>query len=507
MGTPITDTPLQLNVVYAEFPDVNVTVAPLQQEPLKNHPVVGPAVNGKDPVLTSFGQSLSSLAGEILSAEAQNDPDLQIQLQKLQDPSSPLTALLLSPSLQDQFTEFLKSPSIQKQITTSVIAAIKSSGNADTGKNFVVHIPESGTLSAAVAAIDPHIFSDLFNYYGKLVWTSGSQLELTFSVPGFSASWTNVNGIFGADWNVGFDGELVVYLAIATDPRIPPQAQAVFNTSNTVASPGNFNAEATYLAAFVIDLVFRLAPFEALTELLGITNPPINVNLSAPDQSQQVPGISELTDSLLSLWLLFKQAYSLGFTELRPVIRGALPGATPGNTVELDLIHPVDGPPKLTVPKPSLAVLEPELAVAPPVVASAGQFTVSFISFPPSQSEQLIVQWTATSPFITESRVLWGPAGTGNTPPAASDYNLSGPLIPPSPDYGTFTFTTLATPGNPQLAPDTTYAFIAQDFDLPSLLSINNSFVMLGFPPVAHEQSAWTYFTTSPSDPMPLSQG
>lgn len=506
MGTPITDTPLQLNVVYAEFHDVNVSVEPLQQQSLKNHAVVGPAVNGKDPVLTSFGQDLSSLAGKILSAEAQTDPTLQTQLQNLADPASPLTALLASPSLQDQFAAFLNASKTQDHITTSVITAIKSSGQANTGKNFVVHIPTSGTLSAAVAAIEPRIFPDLFNYYGKLVWVSGSQLELTFSVPGFSASWTNVNGIFGADWNISFDGELVVYLAIATDPRIPPQAQAVFNTSNTKASPGNFNAGVAYLAGFIVDFVFTLIPFEGLAELLGVTNPPVNLNLAAPNQSQQVPGISALTDSLLSLWLLFKQAYSLGFTELRPVVTVALPEATPGNTVQLDLIHPLNGPPTLSLSgtKPSLGILEPELAVAPPVVAPAGQFTVSFLFFPPSQSEQLIVQWTDTWPFVQESSVLWGPAGAGNTPPAVADYNSSGPLVATYDNYGTYTFTTLATPGKPQLVPDTTYAFIAQDFDLPSLVLIGNSLIQIGIPPIAHEQSAWTFFTTSASDQIRL---
>jgi hypothetical protein len=477
MALEISSTPLQLNIRYAEYPDVIYDRAPATPAALVSHAVVGP---GRQ--LTDFGQGVSNLAGAFLAQEEANNAALRTQLQASGiDVADPLRPLGKLDTLPDLFTTQWKAA--HDQVVDAVEDAILSSGSALTAKDFTVNVPPAGTLSAAATRLERADFPELFPLQGR--WLAGSeQLTLTYAVPGFSGSFTNDTGDFSPTWNFTFDGAVVVKIAIATDPRERSHLSAAFLTSNTNATPGNVAAGLLETLGLLIDAVVAVATVGQVPEL-------IDVNNSLPDQSSPLSGIlKSFEDSLSSLWTLFAAAYELGFTELSPAVTAtALPDATPGHTAELLLTHPRTVPPVVTLTTAPALFVTPAIVVAPPGVLVNGEFTVSGRAFPPARATQLTVTWSDPTPFVRQSYIAWGTVDDDGRPPSNPD--VESRMRSGSYDGGNeFTTTT-------PLQPSTTYAFLVQDVDLPTAFAPS-------VPRVSTEQSAWAFIETAYTDQIDL---
>jgi hypothetical protein len=483
MALPIPDTPLQLNLRFPENPNlVDDVIAPGAQ--LTDHPVVG---TGN--ALTSFGVNLSRAAGLLLQEAAAGDPVLQQEITasgvNVNDPLGPLAQI---GSLSDAFASMWVAKQTQDLIVSQVETAIRNFPNAGSAHNFAVHVPQQGTLSAEVDSVSQTVFPALFNQNNRLIWPGGgAQLTLQYVVPGFAASFTIDQWIFTPSYNLTFDGELLVSFAIAADPRIPPHVAILLKAINIHVSGSNVAAAFLNGVSAFFDLLAETFTFEAWSP-----NWPV-IGGSVSDQSQAVPANKiPLLQQVQSLWLLFAQAYNLGFTVLEPLVTPVDPaGANPpgtvvaGNTVQLRLVRGQESPP-VTVPgqPQGFIIFQPQIDAFPAQVVAGGKFLITVSGFPANTATQLSIQWVSPSPFVAESRVAWGQSPDGSTPPDQSDLTISDAISRNR--YSPGVFTTPAT-----LLPNATYAFLVQDFDLATADA-----ALANIPQLAGEESAWEFQQT-----------
>jgi hypothetical protein len=427
----IQGTPLQINLRYAE--DSGAV--------LLDHALIG---NGS---LTTLGNLLGGLiSSQIVAA-----------LQTLVTPIDQL------------FGTFWSDPNTQSEVQSAVQAAVVSAKS--NAYNIVVSVPQSGTLRAQTGNVSPGLLGALPPGVPAI------QLTLSFQVPGFTANFsTTTGGIWGKwadpEYQLTFDGEIVISIAIAQDPRIPPVLAGTFWAHNLQGSASNFFAGWTGFWDTVWDF---------LTSQPGPNQP-------MGDQSQNVSGpLAPLLQGLLQIGPPLQQAFGYGFQLLGPVVTPtALPGATPGNTIELDLTHPVAVGPvisnALTGSGPSL--FQAQIGVTPLQLHAGDQLGVMGSFFPAAQSTQLVVSWTDTTlGTVIKSELSWGPTAAQNVPP-------TNPTVVEITRHGEYDGANTYAAKN--LNPSSWYAFQVRDFDVP------------GFDLIASERSTWKYLQTAASDQVQL---
>ncbi len=167
--------------------------------------------------------------GQILNA-FQNNVPVQNSLKDL------FKALFQSGALDDQFNALWQNQG--ETLATSKInaAVLEAEPNA---YNIQPNYPKTGALSASIElqVNAPGITQQ---------WpsgTQGSQLDLTFSLKGVSATFNTTTGFgtFGApEWKTTFDADLDVLIGVPTDPTIPLVGFLILTTYNTQSGPANF---------------------------------------------------------------------------------------------------------------------------------------------------------------------------------------------------------------------------------------------------------------------------
>ena len=404
----IQGTPLQFDLRFA------------QDGVLTDHPLIG--TNSLTPLGDAIGVVLGSSATSALQS--------------------------LEPPLDQQFAAFWQSS--QTQLSAAVQAALSQAGSV---YNFSFNMPQQGILSAAVdlptgTAVQPPIpAQDL---------ATATQLILEYQLSGFSGSFkVATNSILGSwadpDIDFSFDAVFTVYIVMAQDPRVQPGVLAQIAPTNLNIGGGNFGTS----------LVLGLAQF-----LTGI-----NLNsLVANQLSPQTISGSSLLGPLQQLSGPLSTAFNYGFRTLAPVVTpNGLPPAPSGNTVELQLTHPVDPAPTVATNLPPEPIFQnqPWITASPNDVVAGNPLTVSGSGFPQIQVNQLTFQWTdTTSGSVMQSLVNWGQSAVQGAPPV----NPTTVSITRNGQYdGNNHFTTPAT-----LQPNTWYAFQVQDFDVyfPPVITI-----------------------------------
>jgi hypothetical protein len=434
----IKGTPLQFNMIFQEN----------GAGPLKDHPLIG---NGH---LTGFGEELGLALNAISTLGQFVEP------------------------LDQKFNGFWTLPSTQSEIKTQFqnqITQQPATKGVDAGSgasNFRLTAPQQGSLNAMTGPVtakkpngDPLVPAQYL--------ASATQLSLQYLLPGFTFTWDN--GSFLSQtctyW-ITFDGEIDLFLAMAQDPRVGPGVAAFFTVSN-ISPDGNTAAGAKWAAA-------------------GCPSRPSN----PPDQTVRIDSLTMgLLDGLLNISAAMTAAYGSGFTTVAPkVTPDALSPAPGGNTVEIDLTHPLDAAPVITnalIPTPSLFAAE--IGATPTQLHVGDTLTVVGSNFPPTQTNQLTIKWSETPPtsgVVTESVVSYGQALNTSTPPTNP---TTVKISRTGPNAGTNQYTATG------LLPNTLYGFQVQDFEVYSPGIGGLFIVLIGTPP-----SAWTYLQTAATDQVQL---
>jgi hypothetical protein len=344
-------------------------------------------------------------------------------------------------------------------------------------------VPDKGTLRAEVTGLSIGI-QPLFP-----PGTTGKQLNLSYSVPGFNGLFTKpTDSIFGkwADptFSFSFDGEVLIFIGVPDSARIPistvgpPPTAAVrveFATHNTSGSPEGIGAWLDALGN-VISAWWNGQPLPS----------------SGGDQTVPIllATLQALVNQLTQLSQGFQAAAAAGFTLLEPEIISD--PSTGANAAAFHLTHPFDPAPQIvsTSSPPVPSLFNPVIGTNTPVINAGGSLTVHGSFFPLAQSNQLGISWNDTSEGeVAQSEIQWGQyASQPPMPPPA-------PTIPAVPndvvnarngrnDNGN----NFQTPKN--LIPSTWYGFRVRDFDLPNA--------------IATRWSAWTAFQTSATDSVML---
>lgn len=359
-------------------------------------------------------------------------------------------------------------PSTQSTAQTAVRQAVLSQ-RANT-YNIKVTIPQQGSLRAQVGNVSPGLAATL------PPGTQAVQLTISFTIPGFDVTFKETTNSVWGSWadpayDLKFDGEVEIAIAVPADPRVTAGATAVFWARNLDGSAANFFAG--WIGFW--DIVFN---FFTQTGPGG----------SPPDQSQGIGGsLAALYQLLLQIQPPLAQAFTFGFQQLSAqTTTNPLPDTTPGNTVEIDLAHPVDPPPTVSNAAASSVprLFSAQIGASPAQVHPGDPLGVAGSYFPAAQASELTVTWTdTTSGSVVKSEVTWGVTPNTTTPPA-------NPQVVNIQRHGAYdnanTFT--AKP----LLPDTLYAFQVRDFDVP------------GVDLIATQRSAWTYFRTAATDQVQL---
>jgi len=431
--TAIAGTPLQIALSFAEGSD--------PPHSLTTQPLIW------DGSLSPLGKLLGALIS----------PNVVAALQQLVTPLDQVFAA--------QWTDAGTQSSAQAAVQQAIVAA-KPDAYA-----IGVTIPRQGTLRAETGNLSQAL-SDAMP-----PGTTARQLTLSYLVPGFQASFRETtNSVWGSwadpSYELTFDGELEIAIAIPDDPRVAPVARAVFWARDLNGSASNFFAGWIGFWSIVFDVINgRPLPSGQM-----------------PDQSAGVGGaVSSLLQALLQLSQPLAQAYEFGFLQLSVQINNALPGAPPGMTVEIDLTHPADPAPTISnalVPSGPVLMQVPQIVLGALQAHAGDTLGVLGSYFPPAQSTQLTITWNdTTSGSVVKSEVTWGETSSIGTPPAK-------PTVVTIERHGSYdnadTFT--AKP----LLPNTAYAFRVRDFDVP------------GYDVIATLYSDWTYFQTAATDQVEL---
>jgi hypothetical protein len=366
---------------------------------------------------------------------------------------------------------------------------------APNAYNIQVSTPSSGTqLTASTGALGTDILQTL------PAGTTGTQLLLTYSLPGFSVSFSETtSGIFGSwadpSYNLTFDADIEVIIGVPDDILVPPGVIAELNTSNMHGSAANFFATVDGVLSLIpkwLGVILGAALGGVAASGLGAIAGGVGGGLAtgggspSQPQNQTVPLSANELQSILGDLSFFAGARRFGFTQLGVRVNTNPPPHTPaGNTVEFDLTHPFDPGPVVSnaVLPPSQTLFAPRIGPSPPEVAAGGQLGVMGSSFPPAQATQLKITWTdTTSGNVVQSEIDWGilPGGQ-QQPPVLSP----AVLIPRNGSYdnaNNYTFK--------PLLPNTTYAFRVRDYDLFKL--------------AATDWSKWLPLTTQATDQVEI---
>jgi hypothetical protein len=271
--------------------------------------------------------------------------------------------------------------------------------------NVSAAFPSKGTLSAAVGNVSPGLLDTL------PPGTPAMQLTFSYSLPGVNLSFSETtSGIFGSwadpSYNLTFDAEIEIAIAVPNDTTIPLGAKAEFLAQNMQASAGNFFA----VLIGIEDIISQ-----------WLSNQPIGSTGSRlQDQiiGINVPQLQQLFGELSSG---FAAAAGFGFLQLGGQINTNPPPQTPpGNTVEFDLTHPFDaGPVVANALAPGVpSLFPPQIGTSAPEVNAGSQLGVNGTNFPAAQSNQLAITWTdTTSGNVAQSEAQWGLVPNGQPPP------------------------------------------------------------------------------------------
>jgi hypothetical protein len=476
----IQGTPLQLNLIYAE--DGGTTAA--------NHPLVG------NKTLTPLGDEIVTLLDSLATSGSNS-------LSALNSFVQPLDQLV---------TTYWTQPSTQQWLSTAVSDAI--AGQVNGTYNFSLTQPQQGTLTAETG----YVTIENANPYApppipQSQVATATQLILKYQLPGFSGSFKLhagstpeiVGGVAGGLLGLlagqpalgagigialgasagdptikfSFDATIGVAIAIALNPMVAPGALATFEVTNFKLSPSGTSAN------LAMDALNALDWLKGQPNLLDETQ-----DLPAQNITAQISG---LLGPLQQISASLGQAMYFGFMTLVPTVTPtALSPAPSGNTVELDLTHPVDPPPIVqTGPASGPLLPAPTWIQASPAELPAGDnLTVSGGSFPPAQATQLVFEWgDTTSGSVMQSMVKWGQTTQPGVPPA--NPIALPPIARAGADDGDNQFTATS------LQPSTWYGFQVQDFDVyfPELAVP----VVIGTPP-----SEWAYLETTATDQVQI---
>lgn len=428
----IPGTPLQINIGFANPP----------HKVPSDHAVVG------DGQLTPLGKLLGALIS----------PDVVTALQQLVTP------------LDQIFGNLWTDPSTQSSIQTAVQQALQAT--KPNAYNITTTVPQQGSLRADFHNFSPGVAAAL------PPGTQGLQLTLSYQVPGFQVSFSETTDSIWGSWadpsyNVAFDGEVEIAVGVPADPRIPPAALAQFIARNPTGSPSN-----------------AFAGWSAFWQGVGdvLSGRPLpNGNL--PDQFVGIGAyLASLYQILAQIGPPLAQVYALGFRTISPIVTTALPGAPTGNTAQINLTHPADPPPQVSLAGSTPSIFSAQIGASPGQVHAGDQVKVIGNYFPPAQSSQLTIAWTdTTSGQVVKTAIAWGPAATttaGAPAPPSNPHQVTIVRHGPYDNLNARTFK--------GLLPGTTYAFQVQDFDVP------------GYDVIATQLSDWTYFTTSATDAVEL---
>jgi hypothetical protein len=330
-------------------------------------------------------------------------------------------------------------------------------------------LPPKGALRASVGGLAPGMLDSL------PPGTTGMQLTLSYFLSGFSVSFRETtSGIFGAwadpSYNLTFDGEIEINIAVPSESFIPIGAKAEFLTHNMQAGAGNFFA----LLIGLEDLISEWLNDQPI----GSTGSSLQDQITAIN----IPALQELFTELSSG---FAVAAKFGFIQLAPQINTNPPAGTPpGNTVEFDLTHPFDPGPVVTnaASAGGPSFFRPLIGTSVPQVHAGDPIGVTGTFFPPAQASQLTITWTdTTSGTVAQSEIQWGIAPNGQVPPPQpADVKIVR--------HGPFDNANVFTAKG--LLPNTPYAFRVRDFDVADF--------------IATDWSAWAVFVTTASDQVQL---
>lgn len=341
---------------------------------------------------------------------------------------------------------------------------------APNAYNINVNLPPKGSLGAAVG----NLSSGLLDLLPP--GATGMQLTLSYSLPGFSANFSETtSGIFGSwadpSYTLTFDGEIEISIAVPSDSVNPVGAKTEFLTTNMQAGAGNFFA--------------LLIGFEDLISEWLNSQPIGGTGSSLQDQIVGVT-VPELQSIFSQLSSGFATAAQFGFLQLAAQINTNPPAGTPeGNTVEFDLTHAFDPGPVVTNAASSgvPTFLRPIIGTSVPQVHDGDPFTVTGSFFPAAQASQLNITWNdTTSGQVAQSEIQWGVAPNGQVPPPQP---ADVKIVRHGPFDNANNFTA------PGLLPNTPYAFRVRDFDVADF--------------IATDWSAWAVLVTTASDQVQLS--
>lgn len=261
--------------------------------------------------------------------------------------------------------------------------SIQSNGGSSISGSF----PETGTLLALAEPL-------------------GGQFYLSYWLP--NAQFHFSKEALGADWNLTFDTEVFISIALQDWPNVPAPVGAV-NLSDANVSAANFGAD-------IDEGVDQIETFFS-TSNSGIDGGNIFDIDEGNVDATPVPGVD-----LPALWSLIRnlesQSYPVGFTKCG-VFLGATTaddtsGKTPAPTVNIRLVHPIDPAPKLlnAAVKNGLQLLSPAITVSPTQAAAGSKLTVTGQYFPVAQANAIYLEWSDTvSGTLMASEIQWSASG------------------------------------------------------------------------------------------------
>jgi hypothetical protein len=324
-------------------------------------------------------------------------------------------------------------------IRNAIVNATKQLGSNFSAEDIIVNLPATGTLRAIVLS-------------GSLSSPDLSQIILlSYELPGVSAAFAAANQytrqlqgipfIPGALFpdpglSVSFDIELLIQVGIPIVPN-PFTLTASVNIENANIGATNWTASAGEAIKSALDF------------FTGQTDNAIQIAEGTIDSSGgQVPiNVAPLSAFLTPLAAAREKAVFFGFSQLHAFINSS------ARTLNIRLTHPVDPAPvpvNAAVPTyPSLS--QPILAASATQAQAGSSVTITGTNFPIAQARSLYIGWQdTTSGTVTESDIMWGPAG-GLLQPVTKTRNGS--------DGGnTLTLT--------NLIPNVTYVFQVRDQDI-----------------------------------------